>query len=336
MSLRKEPHFQKCLPTWAEPLAHEHRGRDTQSMQVRLTIKAEASGRTRSGLDSATSTPCVQIRGFSGWEEWLFEVDISVTHWPAVAEEWDDKSKKMRKRVRQIPPPKKMRRNARHPFDDQAVYDAVVSAATAVCGGGHGGDVFIDLFAAASPSPHRQHGKQRRAATIASLYELAHNRGFSPRKTITALYGLDVDADRNERPNGGKKLQRWIRIARTEKRPDGRPYLGEYAEPPRQWPISRRHPNEPKNLRHKSEPKTGPYSGRELVVHARRTKLDCDGPVDVIGPDVELTGIWDDGTELPLETIRQVDPTELLFRLIPLTKELEERYPGARVKATTG
>ncbi|MFD7934679.1 hypothetical protein ACFV4T_09120 [Streptomyces sp. NPDC059755] len=55
----------------------------------------------------------------------------------------------------------------------------------------------------------------------------------------------------------------------------------------------------------------------------------------MIGPDLVIEGSWSNGEEPPpLPVLRGVSPGETPRRVQSLVKELEGRYPGAKVTAT--
>ena len=82
---------------------------------------------------------------------------------------------------------------------------------------------------------------QLRAATIAIMYELAKDQGLSPRRAISAVYGLPV-VDQGERTEYSRKLMQWFKQARKTVNPHtGQPYLPKYdhkQDVPKRWPGS--------------------------------------------------------------------------------------------------
>jgi hypothetical protein len=173
-------------------------------MMSRLTMRGTSKG--------------ARLRNIYGWPDWTVEVDI------------DWRTGDVRE-VRDIAPPG-TRSNARRPCGDPDLVARVKKAAEMR----HG---WIGFAAAALPTPHRKHGAQQRAATIATMYRLALDQGLSPRRAISAVYDLAV-VDNPERTLYSRKLERWIAQARKTTNPaTGHPYLPEYdheRDVPRWWP----------------------------------------------------------------------------------------------------
>jgi hypothetical protein len=177
------------------------------------------------------------FRDVYGWPGWIIDVDLHVDRatggWLAGA-------------VRCTPPPG-TRRNARRPTDDPEL----VTRLRHVAEGRHGVPGFVAL---GLPTPHKEKkdGVRLRAATIATMFETPRVQGFSPRRAISAVYGLHV-VDEGNRTLYSPKLHRWIRQARTTKNPrTGEPYLLDDLDgnAPRRWPGSDgKHPLEPRRAR---------------------------------------------------------------------------------------
>lgn len=273
------------------------------------------------------------LRDLYGWPGWVIEVDINWRTWSAGE-------------VRDIPPPR-TRRNARRPSDDPELVQRIKKAAEASREAPRSS---IWLVSLGLPSPHgkKQNGVQLRAETIATLYRYALHLGLSPKRAISEVYGLPVIEASGERAQYSRKLERWIEQARKTVNPvTGRPYLSAYdseRHAPRLWPIGRGHPLEPRRAQPAlPEPvRKGPYVGRTLTLRvirtpppARRAQEAHEQGWRLIGPDLVIEGQWSNGEEPPpLPLLRGVSPGETPLRVQSLVKELEERYPGAKVVAT--
>ncbi|MFJ6392814.1 hypothetical protein ACIQJT_35030 [Streptomyces sp. NPDC091972] len=73
--------------------------------------------------------------------------------------------------------------------------------------------------------------------------------------------------------------------------------------------------------------RTPPPARQAEEAHEQRWRL--------IGPDLVIEGQWSNGEDPPsLPLLRGVSPGETPLRVQSLAKELEERYPGAKVLAT--
>ncbi|MFG2298485.1 hypothetical protein [Streptomyces sp. NPDC048603] len=180
------------------------------------------------------------------------------------------------------------------------------------------------------------------------MYKYALHLGLAPRRAISEVYGLPVKGEGHERADYSRKLERWIEQARKTVNPaTGRTYLLQYEserDAPRQWPIGRGHPLEPRRARPaRPEPvREGPHAGRVLQLRVTRTSPPLAASAEhqesrsrMIGPDLVLDGGWSDGGELStLPVLRAVSPGETPHRVHALVKELEELYPGAKVTAT--
>ncbi|WP_405432405.1 hypothetical protein [Streptomyces anulatus] len=187
-----------------------------------------------------------------------------------------------------------------------------------------------------------------RAETIATLYGCALRLGLSPRRAISEVYGLPVTEMPGKRAQYSRRLERWIEQARKTVNPaTGRRYLSAYdseRHAPRLWPIGRGHPLEPRRARPAlPEPiREGPYAGRALALRVTRTspptrearKAQEQGR-RLIGPDLFVEGQWSNGEEPPsLPPLQGVSPGQTPRQVQALVKELERRYPGAKVTAT--
>lgn len=265
-----------------------------------------------------------------GWPGWVIEVDIGWRTWSA-------------REVRDIPPPR-TRRNARRPCDDPELVKRIKKAAEATREAPRSS---IWLVSLGLPSPHgkKKDGVRLRAEAIATLYGCALGLGLSPKRAISEVYGLPVTEAPGERAQYSRKLERWIEQARKTVNPvTGRPYLPAYdseRHAPRLWPIGRGHPLEPRRAQPAlPEPvREGPYAGRALALRVTRTSPPARKAQEhgyrLIGPDLVIEGQWSDGEELPsLPLLREVSPGETPLRVQALVKELEGRYPGAKVTAT--
>jgi hypothetical protein len=248
--------------------------------------------------------------------------------------------------VRDIPPPR-TRRNARRPCDDPELVERIRKTAEASREAPRSGIWLVSLD---FPSPHgkKKDGVQLRAETIATLYGCALHLGLSPKRAISEVYGLPVTEAPGERAQYSRTLERWIEQARKTVNPDtGQPYLAAYdseRHAPRLWPIGRGHPLEPRRAQPAlPEPvREGPYAGRTLTLRMTRTSPSAQEAREaqeqgwrLIGPDLVVEGHWSNGEEPPsLPPLRGVSPGETPLRVRALVKELEGRYPGAKVTAT--
>ncbi|RSS53903.1 hypothetical protein [Streptomyces sp. WAC01280] len=275
----------------------------------------------------------VTLRNLYGWPGWVIEVDID---WPT----WSTRT------VRDVPPPR-TRSNARRPTDDPELVRRIRKAAEAAKELPRSSIWVVSL---ALPTPHKKKadGVQLRAATIGTMYNYALKLGLSPKRAISEVYDLPLVEAEGERAQPSRKYERWIEQARKTINPEtGRPYLQPYnseLHAPRLWPIGRGHPLEPRRARPAMpEPvREGRYAGHVLTLRVSRT-----APPDwaaqearergsrMIGPDLVIEGTWSNGEELPpLPVLRCVSPRETPRRVQSLVKELEGRYPGAKVTAT--
>ena len=273
------------------------------------------------------------LRDLYGWTGWVIEVDIDWRTWSAGD-------------VRDIAPPR-TRKNARRPCDDPELVSRIKGAAEASREAPRSS---IWLLSLAFPTPHKKKkdGVQLRAATIATMYGYALNLGLSPVRALSAVYGLPLVEAPGERKQPCRKLERWIEQARKTVNPEtDRPYLPDYVSErhaPRLWPVGRGHPLEPRRARPAvPEPiREGPYAGRTLKLRVTRTsppesavREAQDRGRRIIGLDLIVEGRWSNGEDFPpLSPLRTVSPGETPRRVQTLVKELEARYPGAKVTAT--
>lgn len=284
------------------------------------------TGRMLSMLEMGETGTGVRLRNAYGWHGWTIEVDLDLRDGRVVA-------------LRDIAP-LGTRSNARRPCDDADLVNRLTQAAQMRYG-------WLSFVAAALPSPHRKkpNGVQLRAATIAIMWELAKDQGLSPRRAISAVYGLPV-IDEGERTEYSPTLKRWIKQARETVNPQtGRPYLPTYdheRDAPRRWPGSdgrgeleprRAGPMVPEPVRE------GPFAGRTLTLRVTRTPPPPrelgDRGRRTVGPDLVVEGRWDDGAEMPREEpLRAVSPDQAPHRVLALIAELEARYPGAKITAS--
>lgn len=281
-------------------------------------------------VSGALTKQGVVLRDLYGWPGWVIEVDIGWRTWSAGE-------------VRDIPPPR-TRRNARRPCDDPELVERIKKAAEATCEAPRSSIWLVSLDL---PSPHgkKKDGAQLRAETIATLYGYALRIGLSPKRAISEVYGLPVTEAPGERAQYSRKLERWIEQARKTVNPvTSRPYLPAYdseRHAPRLWPIGRGHPLEPR----RAQPalpelvREGPYAGRALTLRVTRTLPSAREAQEqgwrMIGPDLVIEGQWSNGGEPPsLPLLQGVSPGETPLRVQALVKELEGRYPGAKVTAT--
>ncbi|MEU9160651.1 hypothetical protein AB0D29_10320 [Streptomyces sp. NPDC048424] len=279
--------------------------------------------------EMSLTTEGIVLGGLYGWPGWVVEADI---YWPT----WSARE------IRDIAPPG-TRSNARRPCDDAELVTRIRGAAEA-CREAPRSSIW--LLSLGFPTPHkkRPNGPQLRAATIATMYDHARHLGLSPRRAISEVYALPV-IDEGKRTEYSRKLERWIERARKTVNPEtGRPYLPAYESElhaPRQWPIGR-HPLEPRRARPAlPEPvREGPYAGRTLTLKVTRTSppeqtaREVEERGERIGPDLIVEGRWSDGKELPpLPPLQADSPGEMIRRVQALVKELEGRYPGAKVTA---
>ncbi|RKN37995.1 hypothetical protein D7294_25735 [Streptomyces hoynatensis] len=191
---------------------------------------------------------------------------------------------------------------------------------------------------------------QLRAETIAAMYRYALNLGLSPKRAISAVYGLRVVEAPGERAQYTRKLERWIKQARDTKNPlTRRSYLPEHVrerDAPRQWPIDRDHYMRPR----RAEPaivrpnREGQYAGHTLLLRVTRTlaperavREAQERGERLIGPDLIVKGAWSKSArslEVPsLPILRAVSPLETVRLVQALVKDLELRYPGIEVRA---
>jgi hypothetical protein len=278
-------------------------------------------------LEMRPTSRGVRLRNVYGWPGWTIEVDIDARTRQVVA-------------IRDIAPPR-TRSNASRPCDDGDLVARLAQAAQMR----HG---LMSFLAAALPSPHKKkpNGVQLRAATMAIMWESAKEQGFSPRRAISAVYGLPV-IDQGERTEYSPKLKRWLKQARETVNPHtGQPYLpAKYdheQDAPKRWPGSDGHgPLEPRRAGPMMpEPaREGPYAGQTLNLRVTRTppppKVQSAHEERIVGSDLIVTGRWNDGKELPREKpLRAVSPDQAPHRVLALISELETRYPGAKITAS--
>ncbi|MFE5718565.1 hypothetical protein [Streptomyces erythrochromogenes] len=272
------------------------------------------------------------LQNISGWPGWAIEVDIDWTTWKV-------------KEMRDIPPPK-TRKNARRPCGDPELAARIRGAAEAAHEAPRSS---IWLVSLAFPTPHgkKRDGARLRAEAVAALYAYALHLGLSPRRAISEVYGLPVAGGEGERVQYSRTLERWIEQARKTVNPvTGEPYLPQYEserDAPRQWPVGRGHPLEPRRAKPAvPEPvREGPHAGRVLRLRVTRSSLPASVAHEaeergsrIIGADLIVEGRWSDAGELPpLPVIRAVSPGDVARRVQALVKDLEGRYPGAKVTA---
>lgn len=276
----------------------------------------------------------VVLSSLYGWPGWVVEVDI---YWPT----WSARE------VRDIAPPG-TRSNARRPRDDAELVTRVRGAAEA-CREAPRSSIWMLSLGFPTPHKKRKNGAQLRAETIAAMYDCARHLGLSPRRAISEVYALPA-IDEGERTEYSRTLERWIEQARKTVNPEtGRPYLPAYESElhaPRQWPRRVRPPLEPRRARPAlpERVREGPYVGRTLTLQVTRTSPPEQAAREaeeggergerLIGPDLTVEGRWSNGKELPpLPPLRAVSTGEMFRRVQALVKELEERYPGAKVTA---
>ncbi|MET9374036.1 hypothetical protein ABZX98_07780 [Streptomyces sp. NPDC002992] len=281
---------------------------------------------------AALTTEGVRLRDLYGWTGWVVEVDI---HWRT----WSAGS------VRDIAPPN-TRRNARRPCGDRELVGRIKKAAEAMREAPRSS---IWLISLGLPSPHgkKKDSAQLRAMTISTVYQTAVRLGLSPRRALSEVYGLAPTEAPGERTQYSRKLERWIEQARKTIDPaTGQPYLLEYDEErdaPRLWPVGRGHPLEPRRARPMlPEPvREGPYAGRTLTLRVSRTsppereaREAQEQGYRLVGPDLLVEGRWSHRETPPtLPVLRGVSPNETPLRVLALVKELEARFPGAKVVA---
>lgn len=276
------------------------------------------------------------LRNLWGWPGWVVKVDLDWRTWKAGA-------------VTCIEPPG-TRANARRPYDDHELVRRIEKTVEAAREAPRS-SIWLASLAFATPHKKKSDGEQLRAETIATMYQYALRLGLSPKRAISAVYELRVMEVPGERAQYTRKLERWVEQARKTINPaTGSPYLPEYdrvRDTPRQWPIGRGHCMEsriagPALIKPDRE---GPYAGRALILRVTRT-LAPEGAVReaqergkrLIGPDLTVEGAWSKGArslEVPsFPMLRAISPHETAPRVLALVKDLEQRYPGAEVRAT--
>lgn len=182
-------------------------------------------------------TRAARFRNVYGWPDWIIEVDIHVDLATGCLQAGT---------VRCTPPPSNRRPTG--PTQDPELVARLRYAAE----GRHGIPGFVSL---GLPSPHKKKkdGVRLRAVTIAVMFETAREQGFSPRRVISAVYGLPVVDQPGYRTIYSPKLHRWIHQARTTTNlRTGKPYLIDDLDgnAPKRWPGSRgKHPLEPRRAR---------------------------------------------------------------------------------------
>ncbi|WP_406639120.1 hypothetical protein [Amycolatopsis sp. WGS_07] len=267
----------------------------------------------------------VRLSNVYGWPGWIVDVRFPSAGRPAT--------------VTAIPPAG-TRSNARRPTDDPELVARLVQAAHLEFG-------WLGFLAVALPSPHKKKrdGVRLRAETMAIMYESAKDQGLSPRRAISAIYGLPV-IDQGERTLYSKKLLRWLHQARTTVNPaTGKTYLPtpeEYAaapDKPKRWPGSTgKRPLAPRRAAPMlSEPvREGRCAGQTLTLQVTRaalpSRLSRSGG-RVVSADLTVEGRWSSGEHLELEPLREVSPDQAPHRVQALVRELEARFPGAKITA---
>ncbi|WP_147255612.1 hypothetical protein [Streptomyces sp. PT12] len=194
-----------------------------------------------SALCVDTLTWGLRITDVYGWPEWTFEAELD---W-RTGRVCD---------LRVLPPPK-ARRNVRRPSEREL--QRITALAERMSG--HGTGTLLDFVAAAVPEPRGSKKPGERAKAVTAMYLTALQQGYSPRRAISAVYGLPMEpAWDSEQPSSGTRteysstLERWLKEAHAG--PLG-PFNRE-RHTPRRWPA--RTPKFEESKAAKLEPKRAP------------------------------------------------------------------------------
>jgi hypothetical protein len=120
-----------------------------------------------------------------------------------------------------------------------------------------------------------------------------------------------------------------IRLAKNQRKPNGDPYLPQ--KPGHEFAPESEHVED------------GPFTHREITLFCWRTPYDGDIPpgARIVGLHVIVEAHWtdprrhfEDGEDLEaVEPLMECAPGDVPQRLKPIIQRLEDRYPGATVKA---